>query len=464
MFKPEAIIPEFAAEFRDLIPEIEKNLLALEAAPDPAEGDRLAALFRAVHWIRCGAGLTGLAKMEKLAQAMEEILDLVREGELELTGQVPSQLLQGLDLLALMTDQLETSDRLAIGGPLKGLTRLIEQGVEPEIRAALTDRRSLAKVGLPGLEISGHRLARKLNRGAIFAGRYDPAKVVADGVSIFGLLQELLALGEVMTIGFRDRSEGTEAGSEDGQEIRLLFFTGLDEETLRAGLNPLPETLTRVRRKDILVADQELKIENGSIRAELLPGDRTGSATRNPATGPDQAPLPDRTKDGTPGRKSDRAQPGEGAGSTGIDLATPGEYLTFFLGRDEYAVTTSNVQEIISLQPVTKLPNVPEFLIGVINLRGMVIPVVDLRLKLGFETREYDKFTVIIIVTVESKTTGLIVDTVAEVSDLTAVSIQAPPDFSKKVSSRFISGLGKIEDRFIVILSLEKLLTKEELT
>ena len=144
-------------------------------------------------------------------------------------------------------------------------------------------------------------------------------------------------------------------------------------------------------------------------------------------------------------------------------LAQPGEYLTFFLAEEEYAVETARVQEIISLQHMAKLPRVPSFVRGVINLRGMVVPVVDLRDKLGFTPKAYDSYTVIIVVQVAGKTTGLIADSVSDVCELTTQGIQPPPDFARRVSADYVKGLGRHNERFLILLDLDRLLRRDEL-
>ncbi|MBW2619598.1 MAG: purine-binding chemotaxis protein CheW [Deltaproteobacteria bacterium] len=146
-----------------------------------------------------------------------------------------------------------------------------------------------------------------------------------------------------------------------------------------------------------------------------------------------------------------------------LRLAQPGEYLTFPLAGEEYAMETDQVQEIISHQHITRLPRVPDFVKGVINLRGMVVPVIDLRQKLGFETQEYNQYTVIIVTNVADKTTGLIVDSVSDVRELTTAGIQPPPELTRSAISSYIKGVGKQEGRFLIILDLDRLLNHREL-
>lgn len=140
-----------------------------------------------------------------------------------------------------------------------------------------------------------------------------------------------------------------------------------------------------------------------------------------------------------------------------------GKFLTFQLGREEYAIEIRYVTEIIGIQKITDLPEMPEYVKGVINLRGKVIPVIDVRLRFGFEPREYDERTCIIVVDIEGLAVGLIVDAVKEVLDIALTQIDPPPTVSKSAESRYIQGLGKVGEEVKIILNVNKLLFGEEL-
>jgi purine-binding chemotaxis protein CheW len=139
------------------------------------------------------------------------------------------------------------------------------------------------------------------------------------------------------------------------------------------------------------------------------------------------------------------------------------QYVTFLLADEEYGVDIMKVREIIGYKGFTKIPNVTEFIKGVLNLRGAVVPVIDLRLKFGMEEKEYDKFTVIMIAEVAGKTMGIIVDAVSDVVSLNEEDIQPKPDFSADIDTDFINGMGKKEDKFIILLDIDKVLSESEI-
>ena len=143
-----------------------------------------------------------------------------------------------------------------------------------------------------------------------------------------------------------------------------------------------------------------------------------------------------------------------------------GKYLTFHLAEEGYGVEILKVQEIIGLMTITRVPRAPGYVRGVINLRGKVIPVIDLRLKFDMPSREFTARTCIIVVQVElasTKTTmGIIVDEVSEVVNVNAEQIETPPSFGIAVDTDFILGMGKIADRVLILLDIDKVLSAQD--
>ena len=141
-----------------------------------------------------------------------------------------------------------------------------------------------------------------------------------------------------------------------------------------------------------------------------------------------------------------------------------GKYLTFVLCEEEYGLEILKVREIIGLLDVTPVPQTPAFVKGVINLRGKVIPVVDLRLKFGMPEAEYTKETCIIVVDVAALLMGIIVDTVSEVIEIKEEEIEPAPSFGEKVDVKFILGMGKIKGKVKILLDIDRVLSSEELS
>ena len=140
-----------------------------------------------------------------------------------------------------------------------------------------------------------------------------------------------------------------------------------------------------------------------------------------------------------------------------------GEYLTFRLGSEEYGIDILKVQEIRSYEPPTRIANAPSFIKGVVNLRGVIVPIVDLRLKLGCETAEYNSFTVAIVLNVKGRVVGAVVDSVSDVLALDAQTIKPAPEMNSAVDTSFITGIGSVADRMLILMDIEGLMASEEM-
>jgi purine-binding chemotaxis protein CheW len=140
-----------------------------------------------------------------------------------------------------------------------------------------------------------------------------------------------------------------------------------------------------------------------------------------------------------------------------------GRFLTFALGEEKFGIDIKYVTEIIGMQPITALPEAPDYTKGIINLRGKIIPVIDIRLKFKKEPKEYNDRTCIIVIDIEEVKVGLIVDDVADVLKIEDENIAPPPDHRAGIQNRYLAGIGKVSSNVILLLSCEKLFLEEEL-
>jgi purine-binding chemotaxis protein CheW len=159
-------------------------------------------------------------------------------------------------------------------------------------------------------------------------------------------------------------------------------------------------------------------------------------------------------------KTSNAFQSGTPAAKTVVD---GGQYLTLRLGGEEYAIDILRVQEIRSYEEPTRMVNAPSFIKGVVNLRGVIVPIVDLRLKLNIDKVEYNEFTVVIILNVRGTVIGAVVDSVSDVVTLTSQAIKAAPQFETAVDSRFITGLANIGERMLIVMNMEALMSNAEM-
>ncbi len=137
------------------------------------------------------------------------------------------------------------------------------------------------------------------------------------------------------------------------------------------------------------------------------------------------------------------------------------QLVTFHIGEAEFAVDILNIQGINRMIEITKIPNSLEYVVGIINLRGKIIPIIDLRMRLGMPPRDYDKETRFIVVEVDKKVIGFIVDSVNEVLRINKSIIEPPPAMVLNVDSDFITAVGKLEDRLLILLDIEKVLSSQ---
>lgn len=139
------------------------------------------------------------------------------------------------------------------------------------------------------------------------------------------------------------------------------------------------------------------------------------------------------------------------------------EFLSFRLGAEEYGIDILKVQEIRGWEQPTVIANTPAFIKGVVNLRGIIVPIVDLRLKFNLGEARYDEFTVVIILNVAHRVVGAVVDAVSDVMSLAPQQIKPAPEFGAQLDTRFITGLGTVDERMLILLDIERLVTAKDM-
>ena len=164
------------------------------------------------------------------------------------------------------------------------------------------------------------------------------------------------------------------------------------------------------------------------------------------------------------------ALPAAGAGAASR-TSQGGEFLTFRLGAEEYGIDILRVQEIRSYDQPTRIANAPSFVKGVVNLRGVIVPIIDLRLKLGCDTAEYNTFTVVVVLNVRGRVVGAVVASVSDVLELSKEQIKPAPELSSSVDASFITGIGTIKtgqgekdsERMLILMDIEGLMSSAEM-
>ena len=180
------------------------------------------------------------------------------------------------------------------------------------------------------------------------------------------------------------------------------------------------------------------------------------------------------------GAREATARGAHGAAAAGQAASAGGEFLTFRLGEEEYGIDILRVQEIRSYEPPTRIANAPSFIKGVVNLRGVIVPIIDLRLKLGCEKVEYNGFTVVVVLNVRGRVVGAVVDSVSDVLELGRDNIKPAPEMNSSIDASFITGIGTIKngpsqgqgqgegasvdkERMLILMDIEALMSSAEM-
>lgn len=154
--------------------------------------------------------------------------------------------------------------------------------------------------------------------------------------------------------------------------------------------------------------------------------------------------------------------PDNGVPSTTSDRQL--EFLSFTLGKEEYGISIQKVQELRGYDTVTRIANVPDFIKGVVNLRGIIVPIVDMRIRFQLGTPTYDALTVVVIMNLTNRVVGMVVDSVSDVVTLTPEQIKPAPEMSGAVATNYLTGLGTIDDRMLILIDIDKLMSSPEMS
>jgi len=147
----------------------------------------------------------------------------------------------------------------------------------------------------------------------------------------------------------------------------------------------------------------------------------------------------------------------------GIATSSTNEFLTFTLGKEEYGIDILKVQEIRGYDAVTALANMPDFIKGVINLRGIIVPIIDMRIKFHLGNVEYNQFTVVIILNVAHRVVGMVVDGVSDVITLNADQVKPAPEFGSALDTKYVTGIGAVDERMLILVDIERLMTSSDM-
>lgn len=461
------MIPEYITESTELLADVEGGFLALEEGT--ADEDTVHTVFRAIHSIKGGAGFVGLGKIERLAHKMEDLLGLLRNHDMEATPEVTNTLLKSMDVLRLLFDNVDNMDGVDIEPSLAALVKVLEKDSSDTVRQdASTQALPQDVAGIPTFDVSVYTLKNALYQGNVFYLKLDLAGLEKRGIAPMELVAELLSMGEILDTNFN-----LSANAQDYEDVDLsvdvLYSTVLESDLLMPALY-LEEGEAR------LLSDKDFELTNADDSAIAMPvnpisavpvADALKSAPVQPAKS-EAPPAKAAPSPPPPPSAPPATAPAEAKTESTPKVWEDNDYLTFRLENEIYAVEILRVQEIIGVPHMARLPRSREEVLGVMNLRGMVVPVFDLRIRLNLN---YDPQApaVVVVMRLGEKIMGGIVDEVRDVLHIKGVDVQeapvfAPVDKNGNMDSRVycLAGLSEQGRETVIILDVDKLFSVGE--
>jgi chemotaxis signal transduction protein/HPt (histidine-containing phosphotransfer) domain-containing protein len=496
------LIPEFIEESLEHLKNIEEDIIIIEQGT--ADNELINRVFRAVHSIKGGSSFLGLKNIERLSHKMEDLFNLVRNNELVFTSEISSYVLKSIDKLKDMLEDSEDSDNYDIEENLRELKKCLEHKPVDKIAEKMKEDIDEASVKIDKVKFESLRKQGK----KVFLIQFELMDESLGGKNPLDFFNELEKTGEILVRNV-DMELVLKDDSFTGEGIPLsILYASVLERDLVAHIFGIDEKSVKEVRPDSLI--EEEVIEDAHIKDE---GKKKGylpdvnsyfreDESNEPPTAPagkmydDDSPVRAESKDGeitfinangdngsndefkvrdVDARKSDDVKVERIQEEVAVVEEDPeaiedlfdldddadtirenNEYLTFLVGEEEYGIGITQVHEIVTLHDITPLPGAEVYTKGVINLRGDIIPVYDFRLRLKFEERQYDNETIILIVMINNKKLGVIVDRVSEVIQFNRDQITDAPQM-QQIPSDYVIGIGQKNEKFIILLKLKEI-------
>ncbi len=446
------LIEEFVTESKEHIADIEDDLIKIESGREHVDPEVINRVFRAAHSIKGSSKFLDLINIGDLAHRMEDVLNLIRSGKLIPSSEVASSLLMAADMLKSMLDDVSASNGMDITEPLAELQKILDGQINAWKKPVDTMEATASSDPLAAFDIDHDCLRTRLSSSQVYVLTIDAAHG-----DIEHMKSELNNLGEVLS-----------QKTIDGRLV-TLFSTIMESDMIPLAIGVSKESFVQV---DESMLGQMARKPSPAARPEPAPR----QARKEPAKAVRPVPRsnpPVKAKDeesdddyrevsyDEPGPREMIASLKEEVKAAQQEEST--SFITFTLDSEVYAVPIQTIEEIIGQQEISLLPNVPNFIKGVINLRGELVPIMDLRLKFGLSPKEYTQFTVFLIVRVDERLMGMVVDNVADVLVIDPSKVQKRPAFSAKISTEFIKGVYKdAQEDMVILVDVPALIKPEE--
>ena len=445
------LIDEFVTESKEHISDIEDDLIKIEAEMEQVDPEVINRVFRAAHSIKGSSKFLDLNNIGDLAHKMEDVLNLIRSGKLVPTSDVAGPLLMAADMLKNMLEDVTSSNDMDISEHLISLQNILITNAAPQKKLQKPGKALSSDDPLSIFDINMDIIKTKLASFQVYILTIDTTQDDIDHIK-----SELKNLGEVIA----------QRGTADNKLV-MLFATIMESDMVQLALGLDKDSFTQVTEG--MLKPKARQTPQPKPEAQVKPATKPAPKAAKPAS--TKPVVVEETEDDE--REYSTVSYDEPVAKQMIDSLKKDvqaakeeentSFITFTLDSELYAVPIQTIEEIIGLQEMSLLPNVPNFIKGVINLRGEIVPIMDLRLKFGLEDKEYTPFTVFLIVRVEERLMGMVVDNVADVLVIEPTKVQKKPAFSAKISTDFINGVYKdTQEDLVILVDVPSLIKPEE--
>ena len=446
------LIDEFVAESKEHISDIEDDLIKIESDMEHVDPEVINRVFRAAHSIKGSSKFLDLNNIGDLAHKMEDVLNLIRSGKLIPSSDVAGPLLVAADMLKSMLDDVTSSNDMDISEHLISLQKILEGDIAPPKKSQKAGKPAAKGDPLTLFDISADIIRSKLSSSQVFLLTLDSKEEDLDHIK-----SELKNLGEVIA----------QKTTPDSKFI-ALFSTIMESDMVTLALGLKKESFIQVTES--MLKSKAPQSPQTKPEIQVKPAAKPAPKAVKPMKPKPVGSGEDEEDEDREYRTVSYDQPDAkqmiASLKEEVQAAKKEEntsFITFTLDNEVYAVPIQTIEEIIGLQEISLLPNVPDFIKGVINLRGEIVPIMDLRLKFGLESKEYTPFTVFLIVRVDERLMGMVVDNVADVLVIEPSRVQKKPSFSAKISTDFINGVYKdSQEDLVIIVDVPSLIKPEE--
>lgn len=436
------LIPEFVEESLEHLKNIEEDIIIIEQGT--ADNELINRVFRAVHSIKGGSSFLGLKNIEHLSHKMEDIFNLVRNNDLDFTSRISSSVLTAVDKLKEMLESSEDSDNFDIATNLKDLEACLGEKPSDVVSEKVVVEDVNSEIGLDKYTFDSLKKQGKKVYHIQFELMEKENQNYSTPLEFF---REIEKTGEVvkrnvdMELVLRDDSF-----TGEGIPLNIVYATVLEKDLVAYIFGIEEERVVELR--EMPNTEEQLPVPEAPKPAVV-----------------ESAPEPDveDVQVATPvAADAVNVEEEEEEEEEDVDeIRDKNEYLTFLVGDEEYGIGITQVHEIMTMQEITRLPGAEAFTKGVLNLRGDIIPVYDFRLKMQFEEREYDGKTIILIVMIQEKKAGIVVDQVSEVIHFNRDQITDAPQM-QQIPAEFLIGIGQKDGKFVVLLKVSAIFNIDE--